>query len=187
MSSSPQTNLLRLSWRKPCSCHRWGHHNGSRTPRLSRSGRSSGEERRTPWGRCDLCQPQTCNQNTGEYERASLEKIPTLWQWAKAYLDKSALSLTVTIGRIFFLLHHLFYCYSTCVAQKHTLVIYYHKFQNKFFLFLYSPNHKAIAVHSAVQCRSLRESNSNWTGSMMTEHGVGKSDERQQGGQQAGR
>lgn len=54
--------LLQLSWRKPCSCHRWVHRNGSRMPHLNRSGTSSVVERRTPWGTCDLCQPQACRQ-----------------------------------------------------------------------------------------------------------------------------
>lgn len=41
-------HLLQLSWRKPCSCRRWGHHNGSRRPRRSRSGKSSVVGRKTP-------------------------------------------------------------------------------------------------------------------------------------------
>lgn len=54
--------LLRPFWRKPCSCRRSARRNGSRTPRPNRSGTSSVEGRRTPWGTCVLCQPQTCSQ-----------------------------------------------------------------------------------------------------------------------------
>lgn len=56
------SDLLQLSWRKPCSCHRWGHHNGSQRPRRNRSGTSSAVGRRTPWGTWALCQTQICSQ-----------------------------------------------------------------------------------------------------------------------------
>lgn len=162
-----QTNLLRLSWRKPCSCHRWGRHNGTRMPRPSRSGRSSGEERRTPWGRRALCQPQTCGQNIGEHVRSARIERHRLLSLGSltvlAHIDKSAWSLIAITSRCFFTLRD--------------------------FTFQHSPicNHKVIAVYSPTLCRSLWESHLRGTGGAMSAHGVGKSNERQHSGQQAGR